>query len=275
MIGSMRPKIPALAARLVGGAMLLVLLASRPGLAADSPKGTVEAARVALEEQRYDDARALVHDELARPETARRAPALEVMAISYLLEGKEAEAMPFLRALYELAPAFQLSDPSLPPRVMQPFSEEAARPHVASVAIVTRPGEDGSDYVLEVSRPIDRVAMSCRTGGSGPFAAVSLGSVGPRRYRFKLPTASVHACFATASDADGLPMGRLGTADSPVELRAALPAAKRGLFAQWWFWTIVGAAVAGGTAAIYAETRPVDVQPQVAKTDVTLGPQSR
>lgn len=242
----------------------LLMLTTICAHADDSPTNddaTIASARTALEEQRYEDARTAVHDLLASPRSAQRAPALEITAVAWLLQGEQNEATPYVHALYEIAPAFQMLDTSLPPRVTQPFEQEALRPHARAVAIAIHPAADGTSYVLQISQPAAHLSLSCRPSRSTVFSAVNLVSVAPLRDRFTLPTSGTYDCLATASDEENMPLGRLGTRTSPVELHLdpVIVRKSSGALSQWWFWTAVGAAVVGGTALVYAETRPRDV----------------
>ena len=227
-------------------ATLASVLAPSSARAEDGP------ARKAVEEQRYDDARQLVQDDLASPVAAKRAPALEIAAVTYLLEGRTSEAQPYVHALYELAPAFQLSDKSLPPRVTDVFTAEAARPHSRAVSLAFRSGEDGS-FVLEASARA-KLSVSCRQGQSD-FAPVNLMNLTPLRRGFRLPTTTVNSCFALALDEDALPVGRLASRSAPVTLTPETKPPKT-VLTRWWFWTGVGAVLVGGAVLAYVETRP-------------------
>ena len=125
--------------------------------------------------------------------------------------------------------------------------------------------------MIELSQPVARVAVSCRALHGTEFGKVVVALVTPKRARFSLPTVSPYQCFAVASDEDELPLGLLGSAKGPVDVKPLPPKPAPTLLSRWWFWSSVGAVVAGGTALALIET-----QQQPGKTlphaDVTVTP---
>ena len=234
---------------------LALFTASVTRLAAADEVDVFASSRTALDEQRYDDARMLVKEDLASPRGARRAPALEITATAYLLEGRAAEGEPYVHALYELAPAFRLEDPALPPRVTASFAAEAGRFHGRRVPLAFR--RDGLGWLLESAQQNARLEVDCRPRTAGPNNAFE-----PLRLvhgHFDLPGNHASACVALAFDEEGLALGRLGSKEAPVILEPKPSQTSTGVLGRWWFWTAVGAAVVGGIVLGVVETRTKEV----------------
>lgn len=263
------------------------------GVAFDPARALAEA-RAALEEQRYGEALGRARAALAAPSVSarERAAALEITAVVYLIEGRPAEARAPLFELYSLAPAFQLEDPSLPPRVTEAFEAEAKLRRARAVEVsLGRPGRvrAGSAVEIVAGGETASVKLECRRALSGPFAPVPVTTEGDRhrvsvdawaRGAPKAAVASaVRYCHAVALDVEGLPIGRLGTKAAPFEVRPA-PAIEgpsappRGpqaapITSAWWFWaSVAGVVVAGATVAIVA-AQPGDPAPPVADVTAT------
>jgi hypothetical protein len=241
---------------------------------ADGPTAVAQA-RSAVEDQRYDDALALLAPQLSSPSRRMRAAALEITAVVRLLVGRTAEGREAVAALYEMAPAFQLDDPSLPPRVTRVFEAEAAVPHAHAVTLAIRPApaaiERGS-FEISASRPAGGVDLACRPASqkAASFAPIAVTAAGGG-FRFKLPTIAPYGCYAIARDADGLPLGRLGSAAHPVDVTpppAPPPAAP--LYTRWWVWTGAGAVAAAVALGVIFGTQ---TRPAPPAADITIKPQ--
>lgn len=241
---------------------------------ADPPAGgedgatAISAARRAVEEQRYEEALALLAAHVASPSRPTRAAALEVTAIVRLLLGRQAEGREAVAALYELAPGFELDDPSLPPRVTSVFATEAALPHGRSVTMAIRPA-DGERGLFEVSvtAPAAAIDLACSATSPPSFAPVSV-KTSASGFRFRLPTLAAHRCYAIARDGGGLPLGRLGSAARPVDVVPPPPPPP--LATRWWVWTAAAVIVTAVTAGVIAATQQPRDPPAA---DITIRPQ--
>jgi hypothetical protein len=256
--------------------------ANDPGAPTAAPKDaatTIAEARRAIEDQQYDEALALLSPLLASSSRGTRASALELTAVVRLLVGKAAEGREAVVALYEMAPAFQLDDPSLPPRVTRVFDTEAALPHAHAVTLAIRASEaERGVFDLSTSQPATTIDLACTAAKSASFTPIAVtragsapGSSSSSGFRFRVPTLAAHRCYAVARDADALPLGRLGSAAHPVDVVVPPVAPPPPLYTRWWLWTTVavvaGAAVVAGVAA--ASQKPAG--PPTA--DLTLRPQ--
>ena len=262
--------------------------ANDPGAPTAAPKDaatTIAEARRAIEDQQYNEALALLSPILASSSRGTRASALELTAVVRLLVGKAAEGREAVVALYEMAPAFQLDDPSLPPRVTRVFDTEAALPHAHAVTLAIRASEaERGVFDLSTSQPATTIDLACTAAkstsftpiavtraGSAPGSSSSSSSSSSSGFRFRVSTLAAHRCYAVARDADALPLGRLGSAAHPVDVVVPPVAPPPALYTRWWLWTTVavvaGAAVVAGVAA--ASQKPAG--PPTA--DLTLRPQ--
>jgi hypothetical protein len=252
-----------------------VVSAARPASPVAPPAPSeaqlLQEARVAMEDQRYDDALATVTPLLvtATPPSTR-VKALEIAAVAHLLLGRDAEARPLVYELYELAPAFELVDRSLPPRVTAVFARELAQPHSRGAALTIRPlSSEVADYEIRVSRAAYQVDVVCRKD-AGPLMHVDVINRPDGTRRFRLPTLGTYQCAAIAFDNHELPLGRLGSRTAPISLHA-LEKANPGLATKWWFWTGVGAVVIGGATAAFVIARSQDAQPR-PRADIDIVP---
>jgi hypothetical protein len=228
----------------------------------------VVAARGALEDLRFDDAMHLVQPLLASPDARRRLEALEITAVAHLVLGHPEEGRRAVAALYEIAPGFVLTDPSLPPRVTAVFAAEAARPHRRGVTPSVRP-RTAAEFDLVVGGA-PRVELTCRSTTRGSFAPIATRLINGN-HRFHLPSSGVHRCYAVALDEAGLPLGRLGSAKDPVELRPAATASPA-LTARWWFWAGLGAVAVATAVVVIVATQPEQANPPPA--DITVSAKS-
>jgi hypothetical protein len=197
-----------------------------------------------------------------------RAEALQLTAVVRLLVGEVTQGADAVAALYELAPAFRLEDPSLPPRVTDVFAAEAARPHARSVTIAIRASaSERGVFELSAPEPASEVELACSTGASKAFAPVAVTRA-RGGFSFRLPVIAPHRCRAIARDADGLPVGRLGSATQPV--RVDPPPATTPITKRWWLWTSISVAVTAVAVGVAVAALP-SARPPAA--DLTLRPQ--
>ena len=230
----------------------------------------LQEARRAIEDIRYPRALSLLKSIGDDAPVSVRVEALELTATVHLIAGRAAVAQPLLEELYFLAPAFELNDRSLGPRVTKMFEEEAARPHKRAVSLKLREhGDDERDWVLLAGGATKRVDLACRSGANGSFAPLTAKMV-KTDARFRLPNVGTFHCHAIALDGDGLPLGRFGNAERPQVITTT----ERGtsLVESPWFWVGLGGGVVVAVAGIVTAvvlTRPADVP----DADVTVEPQ--
>lgn len=243
---------------------------------ASDPVALVQRARRALEELRYEDALRLSRAVAPDAPGPLRMAAFEIRGIVHLIQGDGALAQPLLAELYANAPAFLLDDPSLPPRVTRMFDEEANRPHARAVTPQIKPrGDDLRAFTLVAGGETAEVALFCRTKRDGPPTQVQTRFEAGQA-DFRLPASGRFYCHALAVDAEGLPLGRLGTPDAPAIIASRMPPSPLPppVTEKWWFWTSIGGGVvvAGGAiaAAVLLSQR---TDAPAAELDVTLSAQ--
>jgi hypothetical protein len=232
-----------------------------------TPAERLAAARRAVEELRYDDASASVTGIGPDAPPKQRVQALELRAAILLIRGRTAVAQPLLEELFFLAPAFRLSDPSLPPRVTKMFEEEAARPHKRGVVLELEPvGTDLRRFALRAGGATRRVTLACRVGDRAPYLPMAT-RLEQGRAAFRLPNEGVFHCHAVAFDRDGLPLGRFGTARAPFVLRSRSPPVVPALTERWWFWTAVSGVV---VSAVVVSAVVLTAQDSPPDADITV-----
>ena len=257
-------------------AAALVLLGSAAADAeTDDAARTLAAARAAVADLRLDAALALVAPLVSTPDPRTRVDALAVSAVARLLSGDTTNGGADVAILYAIAPAFSLDDPSLPPRVTRLFEAEAARPHARAITIAVRPDDsDPGAFRFSTSLRADRVALACRPSSTAAYRPVAAAPELSGSFRVKLPTLHPHDCYATALDADGLPLGALGARGAPFSLAPHLLATSRsghgeGVLSKWWFWGSIGVVVAAAAIAtvVVVESRSQSSPPPA---DITV-----
>ena len=228
-------------------------------------------ARAAIEAVDYEAAATAVRPLLSSPSPRVRSNALEITAVAQLLAGHLVEGRQAADDLHALAPGFLLEDPTLPPRVTSELEAAAQKPRSRAVTPALRAvDDDARGFELTAAGATSRVAVACRAAPRDPFRIVPTNQAG-RAWRFELPRGDATACHVIAFDAAGIPIGRLGTPASPVDLHPhalATATASAPVTTRWWFWTGVGAVIVAGAAVTYAATRPSESAPP--KADVTI-----
>jgi hypothetical protein len=257
-------------------AAALVVLGSAAARAEnDDATRTLAAARAAVADLRLDTALALVTPLLSAPDARTRVDALAVSAVARLLSGDTTNGGADVALLYAIAPAYSLEDPSLPPRVTRVFEGEAARPHARAITIAVRPDDsDPGGFRFSTSLRADRVALACRPSPAAAYRPVATAAEISGTFRVKLPTLHPHECYATALDADGLPLGALGARAAPFSLapHPLVPVRSEhgdGVLTKWWFWGSIGVVVAAAavTTVVAIESRSQSSPPPA---DITV-----
>ena len=156
---------------------------------------------------------------------------------------------------------------SASPKIREVFQKVARRmarakkddtpPDVQSVTAF--PASEGSplDFLVEASDPsgVSAVRVQYRVRGGRTWGVLPLTASSPTQFSGSLPPVAALPpgieYFVEAWDRAGNGPARLGSPDKPrfVEVKAGPPKETSHFYEKWWFWTAIGAAVAGGTAA--------------------------
>jgi len=215
------------------------------------------------------DAAGVLDRLLREPDNGR-----ELLAEAYLLRGRVAAAqgdllaaeVQFRRAL-ELRPAAEIADP----KGQEAAALEAARKTTgAGLRLVQTPlGEAPANQQARVDVRIEgdgekmvaALELGYRTATTGAFLtkqvkpAETLAVPGPAL----APGARVDY-YVRALDEHGSLLAESGSPTLPFRLQVAIPIEMlrepQRWYQKWWFWTAVGAVVAGAGAVTYIETRP-------------------
>lgn len=243
-----------------------------------TPSALAERAEVARARQLYDDLR---YDQAGQAFEA--ALALEGNGADDLgtielhlgmlagARNDEAAAEEHFRRALEVVPTVALPD-GLPPKITRPFERARAFWGDGRLHIVHEPPDRwaaGDDATLELALADDRMrlvtgvrllvwrdrdeagARAYRQDGDGPFVfpvpADLLAQEGVVAYRIEVLGAS-EAILATLADEVTL-VAATGSETTPEPARSVAGghrvASPRPFYRTWWFWTVVGAAVAG------------------------------
>lgn len=236
-------------------------------------------ARLALEEQRYEDTLALASPHVSDKDEQEQARALELTTLAHALLGHQVEAEATLAKLYELAPGFVLEDRSMPPSVRNMFAREAAKPHrrTITVSATWSDSDDWIDLKLAAAMPglSSRAGVhlegACRASEKDSPRPVQIRRTSDDRFTFAPPNKTALACFFSVMTASGVPVGRLG---SPMAPTTITPPESKSVLKKWWFWTGAAVVLAGAGATTYALTRPREIAPPAAPYTIDLGAKS-
>lgn len=249
----------------LGLLLLGIGLLASPGAAGADP---LQRARTQYREMEYEAVVRLTGP-LLRGEglsVSQRVETLELLGLSQLILGRQEPARRAFEALLALAPDHRLSDPSGSPKLQRFFEQvrrEAGLGGAAGPTLHHHPpsrAQAGQTVTLRVRAPgapsDARLLLHFQLGGGvswqeraarrddGGFAAalpLPGAAGGELRYYFELRSSG------------GETLARLGRPGAPLRLTLDAGGAGRPIYKRWWFWTAVGAVVAGSvTAAVLA-----------------------
>ncbi len=222
----------------------------------------------------------------------QRLEALELMAVLHLSLRRQAQAQETFVRLLNLDPRHELTDPGYPPRVQQLFRTTRdtflpqtvieIEPNVPS-ELPNAPSVSIAATVAGETLGVERTLLFVRAAGDGIFRSAMMrrdGSI----FTADVPTPSSGQAleyYIEVQAPSGYPLGRLGSAQEPVVIDASTSAeteplettplegdplvdgaeptvTRRPVYRRWWFWTIIGVAVAGGTTGLVIGLQPDD-----------------
>ena len=141
--------------------------------------------------------------------------------------------------------------------------KDDAPPNVQTVTVF--PVAEGTplDFLVEATDPsgVAAVRVQYRVRGGKSWGVLPLAPSSPSQFLGSLPPVAALPpgieYYVEAWDRAGNGPTRLGSAEKPrfVDVRAGAPQPTPHFYEKWWFWTAVGAAVAGGTAAAFTVGR--------------------
>ena len=245
-------------------------LGGPPPDAGTSPTPAVETLEMGIEQYRRGDfdaaVRTLAQAAIAlEKDTPHAARAHLYLGFSMVALGQEPQAEAEFERALQLDEKVDASSAS--PKIREAFQKVARRvarskkdtepPDVQTVTAF--PVNEGAavDFLVEASDPsgVAAVRVQYRIRGGKTWGVLPLTPSSPTQFSGSLPPLAALPpgieYFVEAWDRAGNGPSRLGTAEKPrfVEVRAGAPKDTAHFYERWWFWTVVGAAVAGGTAA--------------------------
>jgi hypothetical protein len=245
-----------------------------------STQKLIDQAREKFDDQQYDESIQKLSAALLRQDItpAQKTEVYRWLAYNYIVLKQDDAAKTALYALYAVDEDYALPDKESP-KFREPFTKykqawiddgkpgkpKAAEKPPTPVTIKHLPlAQVPHDRSFVVKGSLDdadgrtkRIAVLYRTGASGKFteAAATLDDAG---FQFTIPASAVKPpiveYYVEAFDKGGLPIAGRGDADLP--LRVVVQGEQSGsVFGEWWFWSIVGVAVAGGVVGAYFATQ--------------------
>ena len=215
------------------------------------------------------DAAGVIDRLLREPDNSR-----ELLAEGYLLRGRVAAGqgdplaaeVQFKRAL-ELRPGLEIADP----KGQEGAALEAARRtsgtglRLVQAPLGEVPANQGARLDVKVEgdseKMVSALELGYRTADTGAFLTTRVKPAEP----LAVPGPSLAAgarvdYYVRALDEHGGVLAESGSPTLPFRLQVAIPFEARRQpqrwYQKWWFWTAVGAVVAGAGAITYIETRP-------------------
>lgn len=199
---------------------------------------------------------------LSRP---RRVEALELLGLSQLILGRQKDAQAAFEALLSLSPDHKLRDPSGSPKLQRFFEtvrqKLGATPSPGGSLKITpkQPRQVKAGRTLTLTarlegdrRELAQTLLRWRTSLSPTWSGVPMAGDGAAlSARLQLPPhAQAYQLLYQIElrSAAGNLLAHAGSSRSPLKLQVAPGEALtiKPVWKRWWFWTVIGAVVAGG-----------------------------
>jgi hypothetical protein len=273
--------------RAVGCAVLLLSVCSGSDANAEA-SDALSAGRSLWRSFEYEDAivqlQSVVDEQNAT--VTQRLEALELLAVLHLTLRRQALAQQTFVRLLAIDPQHELSDPGYPPRVQDLFrsTRDSFIPQTAvDVAVDAPDAVPSGARTLPITATVsgdtlgvERTLVYVRAAGEATFRSAMMRREG-LVFAADVPAPAAGAAlsyYVEVQAPSGFVIGRRGSAEAPEVVAAAPPleslepdpadvaapiappatepldgrSARRPIHRQWWFWTIIGAVVVGGTA---------------------------
>jgi hypothetical protein len=223
---------------------------------------------------------------------AQRVEALELVGVMHFSLRREPRARQVFERLLSLDPGHDLTDTSYPPRLLAFYASvrESFMPQqtveVEAVASQEPAGTGPVRIEARIGGAAEGVAQAVtlvRAVGGTSFrrALMTRDAGGGLSFTADVPADQAEGgleYYVEAQAPSGHALARAGTAEAPLRFEPPAPSTtapevgpavaegddgereqprpRRRWYRSWWFWTIVGVAVAGGTAAAVVLTLP-------------------
>jgi hypothetical protein len=259
---------------------LSAVLVAVPARAADGDAAALKRAEALFSDAQYADAVAALDEVLARgtlDATSRREATL-YLGMSHLALGHDDAARARFREVLTDDVAYALpryTSPKIRAAFERVRDEVRSAPRLSPLGPLIRPSPIGPERVrlrFRAERATDRPATAYwRRRGEATYVAVPLAGADAERAGDVALPARIDTDFdleyyAEIADGDRV-LARAGSREQPLSVRVhagvagpslvSVPKAEERppIYKRWWFWTAVGAVVAGGAVAAYALTR--------------------
>jgi uncharacterized membrane protein YecN with MAPEG domain len=257
---------------------LLVGLAPAPA-AASNLSQKIAAARAQYLAQEYEQVIRLLTPVVQSPiaTISEKVDAFELLGLSFLILGERDRARVAFENLLGLDPGHVLRDPTGSPKLKRFFeaAKESFVPGYKAHALVSlehaAPSEavagrtaEFAARVVQGEAAVQTTVLRWRRAGLLTYRTVFLRGGGRRLGRFILPPDAADYTleyYVEARDKGGNTVARVGSPERPLSLSVkGTGAPPPPVYKRWWFWTLIGAAVAGGITtgvlALTAEKAP-------------------
>lgn len=262
---------------------LTVLATNAEGESADPVAPVRELVRAFEYDEAIERAQAISRDTSVTAN--QRLEALALVGVIHLIEERQDEAREVFERLLSLDPGSEISDPDLPPRVVEFFRE--IRSSYEPDEVVEADVDVGDEVAGQrqvtitlsgVSDSVDQLRLHVRGGESGSFRSVAVSGSGLDYGAVIAPEAGGDSIdfYLEVLAPSGHILTNVGTEDAPQTVEPIgegsgdedledIGDRERHWYTSWWFWTIIGVVVASGIVTAVVLTRPDEHQ------DGTLG----
>lgn len=201
----------------------------------------------------------------------QRCQALELIGAAELIRRRQVQARQAFERLVTLDPGHEMNDPEIPPRVARFFAQvrERFQPPVTVEVEVRAPEAVPPDGIVTIearvagdAEGVEHVIVFVRSGPDQAYREVVTSRAGLEfsaevdlpevttgldyHVEVRAPSGHVLARVGTAEEPRRVEPGTLPEPEpAPVEIEEDRDQ-RRPWYRTWWFWTIVGVAVAGG-----------------------------
>ncbi|MEM9192838.1 MAG: hypothetical protein AAGF12_26930 [Myxococcota bacterium] len=289
---------------------LWVILALLPAFAAAQadPEVELRTIREQVLYADYDGAITGATAFLARTDltAAQRNRGLEALATAHIANRDDSDARQILELLYSRDPRHRLTDADAGPRVQSLFArvrEAGPTPVPVQLQVRATPSTERRAPTVEArivdnADAVQEIRVRYRQGGEPGFTTVTMNRGRDGISRARIPLLDGNQAYEVGFIVQALspslhPLATLGSEAEPQTLQVVAGASSirppwaddepppnpnptpvedegTSVFATWWFWTLVAAAVGGGVAAYFLLGPPSEGPAEGSLGSVTL-----